>query len=326
MNGTALVTGASGFIGSAVVRRLLGEGWRVRCLLRPSSDASRLAGLEHEVRRGDVLDAASLREAAEGTDALLHLAGPSSWSEIAGPGVAAAIEAGARNALAAAGGRRVVFVSSMVAFGGTRGPAVLDETAPPAAAGERLGYARGKQLAEAACRDAAAAGRPVVVVNPGEVYGEDDRELVTAGNLVDFARSSPVVVPRGGTLVAHRDDVALAIVRALERGRPGERYILGGENLALRDLAALVLELLGRRARVIELPGWLVSGVATTGRALGLPLPFDANVIPYAVRWWFGDASRARRELGVEFRGAREALEPTLAWLRATGRIPAGSR
>ncbi|MFT3912612.1 MAG: hypothetical protein QM704_00590 [Anaeromyxobacteraceae bacterium] len=161
----------------------------------------------------------------------------------------------------------------------------------------------------------------MVVCNPGEVYGPGDVDFITAGTLADFARSNPVLVCTGGTLVAHVDDVAAGIVAAMTRGRSGERYVLGSENLTIVELARVTLELLGQRKRVVKVPNRLMRGLALAGRYLRVPLPFDHHVVPYATRHWFMDTSKARRELGVEFRSACECLAPALAWLRESGRI-----
>jgi dihydroflavonol-4-reductase len=161
----------------------------------------------------------------------------------------------------------------------------------------------------------------VLIVNPGEVYGPHDTALITACNLIDFAKSSPVLVCDGGTLVAYVDDVARAIVAALDKGRRGERYILGGENLSVQQLAAECLAILGQRKRILKLPNRLVRAVAKIGSTLHIPLPFNPHVIPYATRYWFMDSAKAQRELGVRFRSARDSLTPTLAWLKESGRI-----
>jgi dihydroflavonol-4-reductase len=129
------------------------------------------------------------------------------------------------------------------------------------------------------------------------------------------------MVCSGGTSVAYVDDVALGTVRALERGRPGERYILGGENMKVKDLATLTVELLGQKKRVMTLPNSVVRGLAKGALGLGIPVPFNPRVIPYATRYWFVDSSKATRELGVTFRSPRDCLGPTLAWLKETGRI-----
>jgi len=217
--------------------------------------------------------------------------------------------------------KRFVFVSSATAINASEQPKVFDETAPFELGKSGLNYAIHKHAAEQMCLAFNTEGLPVVIVNPTEVYGPNDTELITAGNLVDFAKSSPVMVCSGGTSVAYVDDVALGTVRALERGRPGERYILGGENMHVKDLAALTLEILGQKKRIMTLPNGVVRGLAKGALGLGIPMPFNPRVIPYATRYWFVDSSKATRELGVTFRPARDALAPTLAWLKETGRI-----
>jgi dihydroflavonol-4-reductase len=121
--------------------------------------------------------------------------------------------------------------------------------------------------------------------------------------------------------VAHVADVALGIVRALERGRPGERYILGGENLSVRELAELTLRLTGLRRRVVPVPNGLIRWVTGVATRLSVPLPYNPKLIPYVTRFWFADASKARRELGVTFRPARETLASTIEWLVEAGHL-----
>jgi dihydroflavonol-4-reductase len=318
------VTGGNGFIGSAVVRRLVDRGHAVRCLLRPASDTARIRGLPWERVEGDVRDPAAVRRGLDGCGAVVHLASVSSWAEIDSPLLKDVTVGGTRNVLGAAaalGRPRVVFVSSTLAVNGSRAPRVFDETAEWTLPDRGLGYADAKRAAEALCRAAGREGVPVVIVNPAEVYGPDDTALVTAGNLIDFWKSNPVFVCRGGTSVVHVEDVAEGIVRALERGAPGQRYILGGENLDVRALAALALDLFGLRRRVVTLPNGLIRAVARAGLRLGLPLPFNPRVIPYATRYWFVDAAKARRELGATFRPARDTLAATIDWLKRSGRL-----
>jgi dihydroflavonol-4-reductase len=238
-------------------------------------------------------------------------------------------EGGTRNLLAAARAarcKRFVFVSTAATINASDRPMVFDEAATFDLDDRDLSYCRHKRAAERICLEANDAGLPVVIVNPTEVYGPNDTALITAGNLVDFAKSSPVMVCSGGTSVAHVDDVAQGIVRAFARGRGGERYILGGENLTVKELAELTLKILGQKKRVVTLPNAVIRGVAKGGLALGVPLPFNPRVIPYATRYWFMDSSKAQRELGATFRPARAALEPTLAWLERAGHIGTRAR
>ncbi len=318
------VTGGNGFIGSVVVQKLLLAGYEVRCLLRPGSRTERINGLRVERVPGDVRDAESLRAGMTDCQATIHLAGLSSWAEIDSPALKDVVEGGTRNVLQAAmtlSEHRVIFVSSATAVNGSDRPEVFDEASEFTLEDPELKYALAKHNAEIQCRKALSHGVPVVVVNPAEVYGPSDTAFVTAGNLVHFARSNPVLVCSGGTSVAHVDDVASGIVAALAKGRPGERYILGGENLTIRQLAGLCLQLLGRRPRILTLPNYLIRRVTRVATTLRLPLPYNARVIPYATRYWFVDGSKAQRDLGVKFRDARSTLAPTITWLREAGHI-----
>lgn len=323
------ITGGHGFIGSRVVRQLLDAGHQVSCLVRQTSDTARIDGLDWQKVVGDVRERESMAEAMAAADATIHLASPSSWSDINSPVMSDVVEGGTSNILDIAKGlegHRVVFCSSIIAVGASEdSPQMHDEATPFNLRDPALIYAHAKHRAEGLCREAAAQGVEVMTVNPAEVYGPEDTSFVTAGNLVDFAKSSPVFVSRGGTSVVHVDDVAAGVIRAMEVGRPGERYILGGENLTVRELAALTLEILGQTKRIVEVPSPVLRAVAKVGGALRIPLPFEPLVIPYATRYFFMDNRKARQELGVDFRSARETLEPTLAWLREAGHIPGGA-
>ena len=318
------VTGGNGFIGSVVVRRLLQAGNQVRCLLRPASRTERIEDLPIERVTGDVRDLASLKAGMQTCDATIHLAGLSSWNEIDSPALREVVEGGTRNVLEAASliaGHRVVVVSSATAVNGSEEPKVFDEDSEFTLNDSELKYAHAKRNAEDLCRTAFHKGVQVVVVNPAEVYGPADTALITAGNLIDFARSNPVLVCKGGTSIVHVDDVADGILAALNKGRAGERYILGGDNLTIRQLADLCLELVGRRKKVVTVPNKVIRGITKVATRLGLPLPYNSHVIPYATRYWFVDASKARRELGVQFRNARETLMPTISWLKEAGHV-----
>lgn len=321
-----LVTGGNGFIGSALVRKLVDAGHQIVCLLRASSDTARIADLPFERSPGDVRDPASLRRAATGCHAIVHLASLSSWDLIDSPEMREVVVAGTRNVLDTArvldGPARVVFVSSATAVGATEEPQLLDEqTEYNLASHTELTYSRLKHEAERLCAEAVRQGADAVVVNPAEVYGPNDTGFVTAGNLLDFARSNPVLVCRGGTSVVYVDDVAAGIAAALERGRTGERYILAGDNLSIRELAELSLELMGLRKPIVSVPNRLLRGVTRLGTRWGIPLPYNPRVIPYATRFWFVDNRKAMRELGVTFRSARQTLAPAIEWLRSAGHL-----
>ena len=319
-----LVTGGNGFIGSVVVRTLVAEGHDVRCLLRPTSQTDRLGDTPYERALGDVRDAASVEAAIDGCDAVIHMASLSAWDQIDSPLMDEVVVGGTRHVLAAAQARpgtRVVFVSSILAVNGSTKPQEFDEQAQWTVSDQRLSYSRCKREAEGMCRRAVDDGVEVVIVNPGEVYGPNDTALITACNLIDFAKSTPVLVCNGGTSIVYVDDVALAIVRALERGRSGERYILGGDNLTVKQLAELCLQLLGKRMVIVRVPNRVIELLTRVATRFKIPLPYNPHVIPYATKYWWVSSAKAQRELGVQFRSARDTLAPTLDWLKQTGRI-----
>lgn len=317
----AFVTGGNGFIGSVVVRKLVAAGWAVRCLLRPTSNTDRIADVPYDRVEGDVRDADSVKRGADGCEAIVHLACLSNWNDIDSPLMTEVVMGGMRSVIEAtrSTGGRLLHVSTGAAINGSDEPQVFDETSPFTLDDRKLSYCRNKRQAEALALES---GVPVVVCNPGEVYGPHDTGLITSGNLVDFAKSSPVMVCNGGASVVHVDDVANGIVAALEKGRPGQRYILSGDNLTIRQLAQLVLNLVGRKARIVTVPNAVIRGISSAASMTHIPLPFNPKVIPYATRYWFLNNGKARRELGVTFRSAPDALTPTIAWLREAGHIP----
>ena len=318
------VTGGNGFIGSVVVRELVNAGHDVVCLLRETSRIDRIESLPFARAPGDVRDVTSLRNAMRMCDGTIHLAAPGGWQDDDPALLSEVIEDGTRNVLAVASHlatHRVVVVSSTAAIDASDTPQVFDERAEFTVRDSSLHYAHAKHRAEIIAREAYARGVPVIVVNPAEVYGPGDTALGTARNLIDFATATPVLVCHGGTSVVHVDDVAAGIVSALECGRPGERYILGGENVTIRQLAELVLDLVGRRAPIATIPNAAARLVSRAAVALHVPLPYNPHVVPYATRYWFVDNAKARRELGVRFRGARETIQSTLEWLRHAGAL-----
>ena len=168
----------------------------------------------------------------------------------------------------------------------------------------------------------AQAGLPVVVLNPAEVYGANDVGLVTAGNLKAFLCDPLVLLPRvGGTSICAVQDVAAACCAALTRGAPGQRYILGGPNVSVEQLARATLRLGGRTTPLLRLPAWLLLGVVRLLAALRLPTPVEPGVLAFAVRYWYVDSAKAAAELGYTQRSVEETLAPAVAWLREAGHI-----
>lgn len=312
------VTGGNGFIGSSVVRLLHDRGYEIRCLLRPTSDVRRIRDMLFEQVIGDVRDPACVEEGMRGSEACVHMAGPSSWAEIASDDVEPVILGGIRAVLAATenAGARLVYVSSAAAVNGAKEPAIFDETTAFSLGDSGLRYAIAKHQAEGLVAEAVARGVDAVVVNPTETYGPNDYEWVTAGALRDALRGWPALAVRGGTSVAHVEDVAEGIVTALEKGRPGERYILGGENLTIRQLIQSALRAAGSRKPVVMMPEWLVRTVSRACMAVRITPPIPPDLIGYATRYWFVDCTKAREELGYDPRPAEETIRSVVAWIR----------
>lgn len=320
------VTGGNGFIGSRVVRQLHADGHTVRCLVRETSKTHRIDGVPFERHIGDVRDVDSLVAGMEDCDGVIHLASISSWDQIRSPIMRTVVIDGTRHVLEAAkrsGGLRTVFVSTCAAINGTRRPELMNEETPFTLDPKTYIYAGAKHEAEAICAEFAADGLPVITVNPCEVYGPEDEDLITASYLLDALKDWPVMSLHGGTAVAHVEDIAAGIIAALERGRGGERYILGGENLHVRDVMERTLKAGGQGGKfILQLPNGLIKGVIKTLAALRLPTPVIPDLVDYGTLFWFVDCSKAKTELGYSYRPADETIQDVVDWLIAEGLAP----
>jgi dihydroflavonol-4-reductase len=233
---------------------------------------------------------------------------------------------GTRNVLEAAqrmGNLRTVFVSTCAAINGTPEPQVLDETAMFTLDPSVYIYAGAKHEAEAICAEYAEKGVPVITVNPCEVYGPEDEELITASYLVDALKDWPVMSLYGGTAVAHVEDVANGIILALEKGRGGERYILGGENLHVRQVMEKTLAAGGQAGKyILQLPNGLTKAVIKTLARFKLPTPVIPDIVDYGTLFWFMDCSKAQEELGYTYRSADETIADVVKWLQDEDLVP----
>lgn len=201
----------------------------------------------------------------------------------------------------------------------SKGPQVFDETARFDLDGRYI-YSVAKHEAEALCARFVREGLPVVIVNPVEVYGAEDEDLITASYIRDTLTQWPAMAVSGGTSVAHVEDVAAGIVAALAKGTVGERYILGGENLTVRQIVDLTLQAAGEKKFVLQPPNWLIKSAVRLLAAARLPTPVMPDLLDYATRFWWMDSSKAMRDLDYSFRPARLAIADVVRWLRDTGR------
>lgn len=318
------VTGGNGFIGSRVVRQLHAQGHEIRCLVRETSKTHRIDMVPFERHVGDVRDVDSLVAGMAGCDGVIHLASISSWDQIRSPVMRIVVVDGTRNVLEAAkrsGSLRTVFVSSCAAINGTVEPEVLDETASFTLNPKTYIYAGAKHEAEAICAEFAADGLPVITVNPCEVYGPEDEDLITASYLLDALKDWPVMSLYGGTAVAHVEDIANGIIGALEKGRGGERYILGGENLFVREVMEKTLKAGGQEGKyILQLPNGITKAVIKGLAKLRLPTPVIPDIVDYGTLFWFVDCSKAQQELGYTYRPADETIADVVGWLIESGR------
>jgi dihydroflavonol-4-reductase len=329
-DGPTLLTGATGFVGSAVARVLAARGHRLRLLVRPTSDRRNLSGVDAELALGDLTDTASLARAVDGCRYVFHVAADYRFWV---PDPDAMLRANVEGTLAvmraaqAAGVERIVHCSSVAALGMTNDDTPADETTPTNEADFIGTYKRSKFLAERAVMDLVRQeGLPAVVVNPSAPVGPRDIKPTPTGKMIRDAAAGrvPAYIDTGLNMV-HVDDVAEGHALALEKGRIGERYVLAGENLLLKDILALVAEVVGRRPPRIEIPealvwpaAWFMEGLA---RLTGIPPMMTRDHIRMARHKMFYSSARAMRELGYTPRPLRTAIEEAVAWFRANGML-----
>lgn len=321
-----LVTGATGFLGSCLTAALVQQGHHVRVLRRATSSLTALAGLEIEHVNGDILDAAALERGARGCELVYHVAALSSYWRAPRAEVYRVNVEGTRTVVAAclrAGVPRLVHTSSVAAIGIPPPGAIADETTPFTREQERFAYAHSKYLAEAEVLKAPAQGLAAVIVNPAVVIGPGDHNLISGSLIVEMARRPLPAVPPGGICVADVDAVVQGHLAAAERGRSGERYILGGENLSYSQMAGIICEIVGRRPPALTLPGWLLPPAAFTLDAFNRISPraplASGDQLRLSAHTAYFDSSKAIRELGYPLLPFRNAAERAYLWYREHG-------
>ena len=321
-----LVTGATGFLGRLLVRRLVDEGRRVRVLERSASDA--FDGLPVERNRGDVTEPDTLLPAMAGVEVVHHLAGLVSYERAHLPTLMAVNVGGTRNVLEAArraGVRRLVHVSSTGAVGMTLDPdRPLDEASPFPDAARANPYALSKRLGEEAALAAAHDGLDVVVACPGVALGAGDVNRISTFMVEQYLRGALRVTMPGGLNYVDARDVVESLTAVEERGARGQRYIIGTAdgNRSHRDFLQLVADVSGVRRRTLHLPaGPLVPVLRLLGRT-PVPLPLSADEVANGRWYWYVRPDRAIRELGLRPRPLEQAVEATVRWFTDRGLRP----
>ena len=323
----ALVTGATGFVGAAIAKTLLASGWQVRVLARAGSDRGNLRQLAAEVVEGDLNDLRSLEQALEGCTALFHAAADYRLGARDPRPLYLTNVEGTRNILNAArtaGVQRTVYTSSVATIGIPPDGAPGEERSPVALSDMIGHYKRSKYLAEEVARDAARLGMSVVIVNPSTPVGPGDIKPTPTGQLVLDAASGrmPAYVDTGLNIV-HVDDVAAGHLLAFERGKTGERYILGGEDMTLRTILEQISRLVGRKPPRIRLPYAAVLPIAYAAEAFAKVSGRSGRVTVEGVRMsrkrMFFSSAKAAAELGYRWRPPLEAFEDAVRWYRERG-------
>ncbi|HUA17005.1 MAG TPA: hopanoid-associated sugar epimerase [Verrucomicrobiae bacterium] len=326
----AFVTGATGFLGSHVARVLADQGAELRLLVRPTSNLKNLDGLKADRVVGDLRDAASLEKAMAGCDTVFHVAADYRlWVRDANEmyrsnveGTRAILEAARKN-----GVRGVVYTSSVATMGFTADGHPADEESPVSLADMIGHYKRSKFMAEQIALEAGRSGMRVITVNPTTPVGEQDVKPTPTGRIVvDFLkRKFPAYVETGLNLVDVRE-CARGHVAALEKGRPGERYILGGENLTLKQILDNLGRISGLPSPKVKLPYFFAfaTGVideAITGRLLKGEPRATVDTVRMGKKKMFASSDKAERELGWKIVPVEDALRRAVEWFRANGYV-----
>ncbi|MFY9693718.1 MAG: hopanoid-associated sugar epimerase [Xanthobacteraceae bacterium] len=323
-----LITGASGFVGSAVARCLLQSGEHVRALVRSTSSRTNLADPRLQIVEGDISDAASIRRAMTGVRYLFHVAADYRlWARRPDDIVRTNVE-GTRNvmnAALAAGVERVVYTSSVATLASRPNRAPSDETFPLDPADAVGAYKYSKVMAERLVETMVAEQKlPAVIVNPSTPIGPGDVRPTPTGRIIIEAAAGrmPAYVDTGLNLV-HVDDVAAGHVAALHKGRIGERYILGGQDVLLGDMLRDIARRVGRTPPKIRLPRQLIFPIAYGAEAIAHFTgrePFVTTTgLKLAKDHMFFTSAKAKRELGYQARPYGEAIAEAIVWFRQHG-------
>jgi dihydroflavonol-4-reductase len=321
----AFLTGATGFVGSHVARALAQQGVNLRLLVRPNSNRKNLDDLKADLVTGDLRDPASLERGIAGCDVVFHVAAdyrlwvrdPDEMYRANVEGTCAILEAARQN-----GVRRVVYTSSVATMGFTSNGQPADENSPVSLDNMIGPYKRSKFMAEQVAIEAARAGQDVVIVNPTTPVGERDIKPTPTGRIViDFLKKKfPAYVDTGLNLVDVQE-CARGHIAALEKGRSGERYILGGENLTLKQILDKLAAITGLPSPKVKVPYILAlaTGVVDeiyTGRIRGREPRATIDAVRMGRKKMFASSAKAERELGWKVLPVDDALRRAVTWFR----------
>jgi dihydroflavonol-4-reductase len=322
----ALVTGGTGFVGANLVKRLNEMGIQARILRRESSSLEALEELVYEEAVGDILDVASLVPAMEGCEWVFHVAAVSDYWRKGIDWLYHVNVEGTRKVVEAAriaGVERLVYTSSIAALGVAPDGELIDETHTFNLKPKEFWYGHSKHLAEGVVREAVAEGLDAVIVNPALVIGPRDVNRISGSLVIEVARGLLRFYLPGGFNFAAVEDVAAGHVLAAERGRVGERYILGGENLPLREVIDMIVEVTNGPKPLFSIPRWALEPTAVAvelaRKVFGGRVPVNENQVRMVARPLYLDTGKAVRELGLPQTPFRTAVERAYRWYREHG-------
>ena len=321
----ALITGGTGFLGANLADGLLKQGWTVRILRRTTSPLAAVKDLNVEHAIGDVLNSDSLCAAMQDIDIVFHVAAVSSyWRNKAAwiyqvnvDGTRLVFDAARRSNV-----KRVVFTSSAAAVGPTKGrPA--NENDPFNSPLRHFAYGHSKWLAERVAQECVKAGQDITIVNPTGIIGARDINWISGSILREAARGRIPVIPQGGVNFVAVQDVVAGHIAAVEKGRTGERYILGGENLTNRQTIEIAFDIVGVKPPRLTQPRWTIpiaaSALDLVTALVGPKLPLSGQQMRLTREFIWFDSSKAQRELGLPHTPVRQALQEGYDWYKANG-------
>lgn len=327
MKKRVFVTGASGFIGANLVRRLIAGGCQVKVLLRPEANHPFLTGLPLERVAGDITDQRCLAPAVSGCNYVLHCAAKISFRRNDYEDLYQINVLGTRNMLAAAlqaGVEKFVHVSACAVFGSARSETeLIDENSKPLIV-QRNVYAYTKKLAEEEVKNYVTRGLPAVIANPCTVYGAGDRRLNSGTLIRSVWRRQPGIIPPGGTSAVAVNDLIEGLLLLLHRGNAGENYILANENLAYSELIRIIADVCGRKTPQLKIPRFCqysAAALAAAGERLGIGnYLLSARLVRELFRYKYYSSLKARQNLGWQPRvSVAEAVSQAINFYQNNG-------
>lgn len=319
-----LITGANGFLGSWVTKALIDKSHQVRILVRPSSDCSEIEGLKFEKYFGDVTDSVSIEAALDGVESVFHLAGVIGYRRWERPLMEKVNIGGTQNMIDACGKmgiKNFVYLSSVVAIGaGFSKDQILNENSDYNLAHLKLGYFDTKHEAEKLVIKAHEKGLiDAAIVNPSTIYGPGDAKKGSRKTQLKVAQGKFPFYTKGGVNVIAVEDVIQGLMTAWEKRHTGERFLLCGENLLIKDLFQIIADEAGVKAPTLAIPNSLLFALARFGdfkHALGLPASLSIeNAWTSSLYHWF-DNSKAKKILGLSPKPAKFAISKSVAWMK----------